>query len=473
MSWQPDRSLHVSLTSQIKDWMLGQIQSGEWPAGTKLPSQRKLALLLGVNRSTLQEVIDELKGDGLLNSRAGSATFVANDSWHLLLKQKLPNWQQYIEASIHKSNYQTIQFINEFEQDASVIRLGTGELSPSLLPVNDLQASLRSLSLDGKALGYSSPQGSETLRQALCDYVKKRGITTTPDHICIVSGGLQALQLIALGLLEPGSLVLQHEYSYLNSVRPFQSFGMNLHGLAADQHTAEHIRRIVRRRQAILYTIPTLHNPTGECMSWQDKNTLYQLCEAEKLPIIEDDVYFELSFEQAAPAMKSLDPSGQVIYIGSVSKTLSPGLRIGWVIASTPVIQRIADIKMQMDYGSSALSQLVVEHWLRTGLYERHVGELRVQLQSRAVLMEHLLRQYFGDKASWETPQGGFYIWVRFHEPVITKELFMSLLKKKVLIHPGYIYGAQDAHHLRLSFAYSSEEEVRKGMQILEREIRS
>lgn len=471
MSWQPDRLLHLSLAAQIKDWMIRQIQSGEWPAGTKLPPQRKLALSLGVNRSTLQEAVDELKADGLLSSRTGSATFVANDSWHLLVKQRLPNWQQYIEASIHKSNDQTIQLINEFEQDASVIRLGTGELSPSLLPVNEIQASLGSLPLDGKTLGYSSPQGSETLRQAICDYVKKRGITTTPENICVVSGGLQALQLIALGLLEPGSLVLQHEYSYLNSVRPFQSFGMNLHGLSADQYTAEHIRKVRGRRQAILYTIPTLHNPTGECMTWEDKNALYQLCAAERLPVIEDDVYFELSFEPAAPAMKSLDRSGQVIYIGSVSKTLSPGLRIGWVIASAPVIQRISDIKMQMDYGSSALSQLVVEHWLRTGLYENHVRRLRAELQSRAELMEILLKQYFESKASWESPQGGFYIWLRFHEPVITKELFMRLLKKKVLIHPGYIYGAQDAHHLRLSFAYGSEKELRKGMEMLYREI--
>lgn len=472
MNWQPNRSSPMSLSEQIRGWIIGQIQNGDWPAGTKLPPQRKLALSLGVNRSTLQEAVDELKADGLLSSRAGSATVVANDSWDLLVKQKQPNWQQYIEASIHKSNYQTIQLINEFEQDASVIRLGTGELSPSLLPAEAIRESLGSLPLDGKHLGYSSPQGSLSLRQAICDYVKKRGLLTTPEHICIVSGGLQALQLIALGLLETGSLIFQNEYSYLNSVHTFQSFGMNLFGLSDHQFTAERLRNIRRRRQAILYTIPSLHNPTGKCMTMAEKTSLYRLCEAEKLPLIEDDVYFELMFEQehVGPAIKALDQSGQVIYIGSVSKTLSPGLRIGWVIASTPVIQRLADIKMQMDYGSSAISQQIVEHWLRTGLYESHIRQLREELRSRAALMESLLDQYFEETATWDSPRGGFYIWLRFHEPIVTTELFMRLLKKKVLINPGYIYGSNAGHHIRLSYAYCSEEELVQGMEILYRE---
>lgn len=465
--WQPNRSSPKSLSKQISEWMLEQIQNGEWPVGTKLPPQRKLALSLGVNRSTLQEVIDELKAEGLLTSKTGSATFVANDSWNILVKQKQPNWQQYIESSIHKSNYQTIQLINEFEQDDSVIRLGTGELSPSLLPSTEIHSSLSQLNFDGKTIGYSSPQGSLALRQTICEYVKKRGIVTTPDNICIVSGGLQALQLIALGLLETGSFVFQNQFSYLNSIHTFQSFGMNLYNLSENQYTAETIEKIRSKKQAIIYTIPTLHNPTGYSMTFEEKKALYDLCESEQLPIIEDDVYFELLFDKPTPAIKSFDRNGQVLYIGSVSKTLSPGLRIGWVIASTPVIKRLADIKMQMDYGSSAISQQIVDYWLHTGLYERHIQDLKEELKCRAKLMNHLLTQYFGKIASWETPKGGFYIWLKFHEPIVTTELFMKLLKKKVLINPGYIYAANDTQHIRLSFAYSSKDELKKGIKML------
>ena len=471
MNWQPNRSLTTSLTKQIVQWITEQIQNGDWPLGTKLPPQRQLALSFGVNRSTLQEAIDELKANGLLSSIAGSATYVTNDSWNVFVKQKQTNWQHYIETSIHRANYQTIQLINEFEQDEHILRLGTGELSPSLLPTAELQSSLSEVNLDGKAIGYSSPQGSMSLRQAICQYVKKRGIETSPENICIVSGGLQALQLIALGLLETGSFVFQNQFSYLNSIHTFQSFGMNLYSLTNNLLTTEAIERIRKKRQAILYTIPTLHNPTGMSMTLEEKKNLYNLSEAIQLPMIEDDVYFELLFDEPTPAIKSFDQAGQVLYIGSVSKTLSPGLRIGWVIASTPVIKRLADIKMQLDYGSSAISQQIVEYWLRTGKYEKHIEHLRVELRKRAALMEYLLKQYFGNIASWESPKGGFYVWLKFHKPIVTTELFMRLLKKKVLINPGYIYGPNDAHHMRLSFAYSSEVELRKGIEILYQEI--
>ncbi|KGR82032.1 PLP-dependent aminotransferase family protein [Lysinibacillus odysseyi] len=471
MNWQPNRASSISISKQIVQWMTDQIQQGEWTIGTKLPPQRKLALLLGVNRSTLQEAIDELKADGLLASRAGAATYVANDSWHVLMKQKEPDWQQYIESSIHKANYQTIQLINEFEQKESIIRLGTGELSPSLLPADGIQESLQHLALDGKMIGYSSPQGSFSLRQAICHYVKKRGIDTSPENICIVSGGLQALQLIALGLLKPGSVVFQHQFSYLNSLHLFQSFGVNLSNIPENTEPEELIKQISRKKQSILYTVPTLHNPTGATMTFEEKERLYHACETAQIPLIEDDVYADLVFGKTTPAMKSMDKSGQIIYIGSVSKTVSPGLRIGWVIASTPVIQRLADIKMQIDYGSSAISQRIVDYWLRSGMYEKHIEQLKHELKSRAALMEELLKMYFWHTATWAPSQGGFYSWLKFNKPIVTTELFMKLLKKNVLINPGYIYWPNDAYHIRLSFSYCSEADLRKGLNILAGEV--
>lgn len=467
LNWKPDRTLSISLANQIVHWMTDQILNGHWPNGTKLPAQRQLALSLGVNRSTLQEAIDELKADGILCSKVGSSTFVSNDSWNILVKQKQPNWQKYIETSIHKANYQTIQLINEFEQDESIIRLSTGELSPSLLPTEKIQQSLRHLKLDGKAIGYSSPQGSLALRQALVHYLKKRNIETTVDNICIVSGGLQALQLIAVGLLEPGSTVLQEEYSYLNSVHPFQSYGMNLHSISSSSD-----QMVIQRKlsgQNIFYAIPTLHNPTGAIWSQQKKDQFYEQCLATNMPIIEDDVYFELAFEKLSPPLKAIDSAGQVVYLGSVSKTLSPGLRIGWVVAPAPVIKRLADIKMQMDYGSSAFSQEIVTHWLTNGLYEEHIRDLKSKLQKRALYMEKLLTQYFSSIASWEKSKGGFYIWLKFHEPIVTSALFYKLLKQKVLINPGYIYEPKDTFHIRLSYAYANEEDLKRGLIYLQK----
>ncbi|PDY46297.1 aminotransferase-like domain-containing protein [Bacillus pseudomycoides] len=467
MKWKPNRHSHLTVQEQIVDWIKSHIERGDWTVGTKIPTQRQLATQFNVNRSTVQLALDELKADGLLESKVGSGIFVANNSWNVLLNRSQPNWQQHIESSIHKPNYHTIQLINEYEQMDHIIRLGTGELSPELLPTKQIEQSLKKISLESKAIGYSSPQGSEKLRGILCNYLKKRGIQAAPENILIVSGALQALQLIAFGLLEEGSIVFQEQPSYLNSVHPFQSAGMRMITVSRDRYLTDNLRALKRKRQSLFYCVPTLHNPTGYNWSMEEKKKLYNACKELQIPIIEDDVYHELLFESSFPAMKSFDTSGQVLYIGSVSKTLSPGLRIGWVVAPSSVIERLSDIKMQTDYGSSAFSQEIVSYWISSGLYEKHLIKLREQLKRRATFVEEILEQQFQKIATWKKSEGGFYIWIRFHEPIVNKALFLNLLNQNVLINPGYIYESSDLHHIRLSYAYASLEELKKGLNIL------
>ncbi len=467
MSWQPNRQSDSTLQQQIVQWVTAQVERGDWAAGIKLPPQRQLTMQFGVNRSTVQQALEELKAMGILEATVGSGVYVTRNSWHALLQQTQPNWQNYIETSLHKPNYHTIQLINEYEQRDDVIRLGTGELAPSLLPTEEIEASLRELSLQPKTLGYSSPQGNDELRAAICDYVQKRGIEAEPQNVCIVSGALQALQLIAVGLLEQGSIVFQEPTSYLNSVHPFQSVGMQMIGIQRDEQLAQTLSQRKRKKQAVFYAIPTLHNPTNHVWTSLEKKQLYEVCQAERIPIIEDDVYHELLFDDPLPPIKAMDSSGQVLYIGSVSKSLSPGLRIGWLIGPTTVIERLADIKMQTDYGSSAISQEIVLHWLRSGKYEKHLIRLRQQLQNRADFTERILQEKFRGVADWHKPKGGFYIWLKFHKPVVDKDFFLKLLQRRVLINPGYIYDLQDQHHVRLSYAYATYEELEEGLDIL------
>ncbi|MEX3623409.1 PLP-dependent aminotransferase family protein [Viridibacillus arvi] len=467
MQWKPKRHSQLSLHSQIVDWITSLIQQGEWTIGMKLPPQRKLAEMLDVNRSTIIQVLDELKADGLLETKRGGGTFVANNSWNVLLNKSQPNWQKHIQTSIHKPNYHTIQLINEYEQDASMIRLGTGELSPELLPTNLLEESLQSMSLNARDIGYSEPKGSKRLRMVLSDYLGKQGIHASPESILIVSGALQALQLISVGLLEQQSIIFQEHPSYLNSVHPFQSAGMQMVSVQSNERLAETLKALKGKRQSLFYTVPTLHNPTGIIMSVDERIRLLDICSTLQIPIIEDNVYQELLFEESVPSLKSFDQSGQVLYLGSVSKTLSPGLRIGWVIAPEPVINRLADIKMQTDYGSSAFSQEIVAHWLETGLYNQHLGQLRQQLQQRSSFVEGILEKDFNEVATWEKPKGGFYIWLRFNDPIVNKALFLKLIKQKVLINPGYVYDPNDMYHIRLSYAYASLAELQEGLAIL------
>lgn len=466
LEWKLDKASPRTYHQQIVEWFTARIACGDFPAGMKCPSQRSLALQFEVNRSTINTAMEELKANGLLETRVGAGTFVTQSPWPHILAQ--PKWQQHIDASIHKPNIETIQLINAYEQQNDIIRLGTGELAPELLPTKQLEQSLKELTLQPRAIGYSEPQGSLALRESLCHHLKKRGINTTPQNILITSGALQAFPLIALGLLEIGSVVFQQEASYLNSIHPFQSAGMHMYGVDTQLNLYDTLQRVKRNRQALFYAIPTLNNPTGVNWSMDEKLTVYEACKALSIPILEDDVYSELRFEDTMELpIKALDTAGNVLYVGSVSKTISPGLRIGWIVGPETVIRRLADIKMQTDYGSSAISQAIVTHWLSSGLYERHVTDLRNQLQARARFMEQLLIKHFKDFATWESPKGGFYIWVRFSKPVITKAFFTALIEQKILINPGYIYQPNDYYHLRLSYAYATYSEMEKGLQII------
>ncbi|CAH0239441.1 HTH-type transcriptional regulator NorG [Peribacillus sp. Bi96] len=476
IEWKPNRPSNRSLHQQIVEWMQQQITRGEWPVATKLPSQRSLADSLGVNRSTIISAIEELIADGLLETKVGSGTFVSNNTWNVLVSSKQPDWKNYVRNGLHEPNLKTIQDINQYETDTAIIRLGTGELSPSLLPTKKIEKTLQTTSFDAHSLGYSEPKGDKGLRHSISDYLKSKGVIASPSSLMIVSGGLQALQLISVGLLQKGSMILHESPSYLNSVHPFQSAGMHLVGLSKQvrESIPTQIKRINGRQKASLfYTVPTFNNPTNTTWTKEERLNLLSICNKEQIPIIEDDVYSDLWFENEPPLpIKSQDTDGLVLYIGSMSKTLSPGLRIGWIAGPITVIERLADIKMQMDYGSSALSQHLVAEWLTSGQYSKHLEWLRYELKVRRDFTLTLLNQYFKGIAEWQIPQGGFYIWLKLCKPIVNPNLFKQAIKENILINPGYIYEPSNNTHLRLSYSYASEEELAYGIQTLSKIIR-
>ncbi|MEX3619897.1 MocR-like pyridoxine biosynthesis transcription factor PdxR [Paenibacillus glucanolyticus] len=466
--WKLNKSSDIPLHQQIYNYMKNRIMNGEWPVGTRIPTQRDLAAKFGVNRSTIVYALGELAADGLIQSKVGQGTVIANNTWSLLAATPPPDWNQYVKSGSYQPNIHMIQQINRSETDPDIIRLGTGELSPELLPTGQMREIFSGSMASKLSLGYSEPKGSLYLREIISDYLKRKGIHATPSSILIISGGLQGLQLISLGLLHQGSAIFVENPSYLNSIHVFQSAGMFLHGIPMDQHgiRTESIGRLKRQHNAaLLYTIPTFHNPTGTLMSSRRRTELLQICARERLPIIEDDVYGDLWFDAPSPpSLKALDQQGLVLYMGSMSKTLGPGLRIGWIVGPEPVIDRLSDIKMQTDYGSSALSQHAVAEWLSSGMYELHLMQIRAELRSRRDFTLDILKQYFHDIAQWNIPQGGFYIWLHVTKPISIRPLFEQALKEGILLNPGNIYDRSDQQHLRLSYAYASCNQLESGL---------
>ncbi|MBV7272057.1 PLP-dependent aminotransferase family protein [Clostridium sp. PL3] len=467
--WKPDKTYPMPLHLQIIGYIKEKITLNEWPIGTKLPSQRALAELFAVNRSTIVAAMDELAAEGVIQGNTGGGTKVINNTWNLMNQSY--NWNSYISSGNHQPNHMIVQQINAAESDPDMIRMGSCEPAAELIPQDKIQKILKKLSVSSQPLGYEEPRGSLFLREEICKYLQTIGIATNPSSVLITSGALQGLQLISLGLLHANSIVYLEKPSYLYSLRTFQSFGMQLSGIPFEA-TGINIKKLSEKhkskRGSILFTIPTFHNPTGTVMPLEKRKELIHFCEKEGLPIIEDDVYREIWFENAPPPpLKSLDQNGLVLYVGGISKNLSPGLRIGWIVGSEQVIARLSDIKMQSDYGTSSLSQNVAAELFASGLYQEHNDILRKKVKVRRDTTLIALNKHFNAIATWNIPTGGYFIWLKLNEPISMHQLFVKALNHKVLIHPGDLYEFHSNQHIRISYSNATLAEISQGIKIL------
>ncbi len=476
-NWKPNKAADIPLYKQVVDHIKSKIASGEWPVGMRLEAQRDMAVLYDVNRSTIVEAMDVLKAEGLIDGQGRRGTVIINNSWSLMASNPPPNWEHYIQSGMHWSNQSTIQAINKLEFEPDMIRLGTGELAPELYP-NEMMAEV--FSKVGRTvthLGYESPKGSIHLREALSKYLYKFGVKASPENILIVSGSLQALQLISLGILHSGSNVFVEKPSYLKSLNIFQSAGMQLKGVKMDSDglsIKDLKKQLDVRKTSLVYTIPTFHNPTGHVMSELRRQNMLNYCKSERLPIIEDDAYRDLWLDEVPPKpLKALDEAGSVLYMGTMSKALAAGLRIGWLVGPQTVVDRLGDIKMQTDYGASSVSQAILTEWLNSGYHEKYSSSLREALRIRRQITIDILNECMSDLATWTIPKGGFYIWMKLNKNLSIKRLFKVAADSKILINPGQIYDFEDNQYLRISYSYARHEDIEYGLRKLADIIRN
>lgn len=475
INWQPDRNDARPAYIQISDYMIHKIQSGEWIEGALLPNQRELSKKMNVNRSTLVSALDELKAMALLETHGKGGTRVSKCPMPSQ-EAKAPDWQSHISEGFHISNLDTIQIINRYEFTDGYIRLSSGEPSPDLFPKDLMTEVLGDVAAQMNNLGYEEPKGMPYLRQQVSDYLKTCGVIAPPENILIVSGALQAIQLASIGLIQPGSTVFLEKPSYLYSLNIFQSIGMRRCAVPMDENGLlpdSLIMQKPKHRQAILYTVPSFHNPTGRVMSEPRRIEVVEACSRAQIPIIEDDVYRELWIDEPPPLpLKTFDQNGNVLYVGSASKTLSTGLRIGWMVGPEAVVDRLGDLKMQSDYGSSSLAQLTVGKFFEKKYYGIQAARVRAALFKRRKVALEALAFYFSDLATWEIPSGGYYIWIQFRVPVKMRELFDLAYKQKILAYPGYLYDNEMNHCLRISYSYATEAEIEMGVKMLAQLVR-
>ncbi|WP_435170536.1 PLP-dependent aminotransferase family protein [Paenibacillus glycanilyticus] len=463
--WRPDRNDKKPLYQQIADYLEQRISLGELPPGSHLPSERKLAEQLGVNRSTIVQAYENLRASGMIESLTGSGTRVCGHLWGM---DPAPNWSRYVEGGSFLPNFPFMRRIREAVQSGEpFINFANGELAPELSPNEEIASIMRNQPFH-EPLGYGDPQGYVPLRSAITGFLQElRGIQATDDSILVTSGSQQSLYLITQCLLNPGDAIAIENPSYCYSLPMFQSAGIRLFGLTVNEDGVdpEEIRALYKQhRIRMVFLNPNFQNPTGMVMSAQRREEVLSCCEQLGIPIVEDDPFSLTSYDDAAPPpIKAMDRNGSVLYIGSLSKVAASGLRIGWMAAPHTVIQRLSDARQQMDFGLSLFPQWIAAHLLESASLAPHLERLRDSLRLRRDIMAEALHRKLGSEVSFHLPQGGLNLWCKINRKIKDYHLLNNGIKHGVLFIPGSVFGTEPGF-VRLSYARSSIDEIVTGI---------
>ena len=465
--WKPDRNGEQPLYRQIAEHLERRISLGELPPGSALPSERKLAEQLGVNRSTVVQAYEELRASGIVESLAGSGTRVSRHLWGMD-PQRTPNWHRYVEGGAFLPNLPYLRKIREaIRRGEPYVDFASGELAPELSPREAIQEAMTKHPFR-ESLGYGDPQGFGPLRIALSSFLLEyRGIAATDESILITSGSQQSLYWIAQCLLRPGDAIAIENPSYGYSLPMVQSAGIRLLGLPVDERGVrpESIEELYRRhRIRMVFLNPNYQNPTGTVMDRERKLEVLACCERLGVPIVEDDPFSLTAIdEEAPPPMKALDRNGTVLYVGSLSKIAASGLRIGWLIAPHAVIGRLADARQQMDFGLGVVPQWVAANFLDSGALTPHLQRLRASLRTRRDALVDALRSQSLDTLEFSVPGGGLHLWCAVRHPIDDDALLENGIKQGVVFVPGTVYGAEPGH-VRLTYARPPLDEIPLGV---------
>src|SRR5882724_5202111 len=350
------------------------------------------------------------------------------------------------------------------------------------LPLDGLVAAADAvLKREGRTLATyglaSGPQGYRPLREFLVQKLKRdAGIACTADEILVTSGSLQALDLVNGVLLARGDTVIIEQDCYQGSINRLVKLGVNMIGIPLDSDgmridlLANALDDLKRRniRAKYIYTIPTVQNPTGTIMPEARRHELLRLAEAHGVPIFEDDCYADLIWDgRRPPALHAMSRNGNVIHIGSFSKSIAPALRVGFIVAPWAMLSRMLALKT--DAGSGALEQMVLAEYC-TPHFTSHVPKLTRGLRAKLDTLMEALNEQFGTTAEFEDSKGGIFLWVKLPDNVDTLKLYQSALAAGVAINPGPEWSTDKAYagsRLRLCFASPSHEQIREGVAVL------
>ena len=474
-----DRHDSTPLYQQIEGHLRQSILAGALAPATRLPAARQLADALTVSRITVENAYAALEADGLVERRSGSGTYVLVPDTLALPAQGTdwPLWQHTAQAALEME--QAFAEREERSVHPSPIAF-TGFGDPRRFPLRDFAAALKAvLRRDGvEALGLDEGHGYGPLRTTIARILASQGVQTQPGAVLVTSGSQQALALVTQILLKPGDSVLVENPTYDGALDLFRAHGLRLVGCPCDAAglEVEQLEPLLQQQHPrLIYTIPNFQNPTGACLSLARRRQLLALAERYNIPILEDDFVGDLRYEgRAQPALKALDPGGRVIYVGTFSKLLMPGLRVGFVVADGPILALLAQRKRVSDLATSTLIQRALELYVTVGRYHAYLRRSCQVYRRRRDALVAAVQQHLPPGTHAFTPQGGIFAWLRLPEGASSLRLLPLAAEEGVEYAPGPRFCVEPSAgepYLRLNFATLAPAEIEEGVRRLARAL--
>jgi DNA-binding transcriptional MocR family regulator len=429
------------------------ISRGAVNAGFQLPPERDLASTLKISRATVVSAYRELEARGLVRGYVGRGTFVS-------AKPDAASapfaWRGKIAASALQATDTTVRDLVRAAADPNLMSLAAGVPALDCFPTDAFQRAMNHvLATHADAAWRHGPtEGMPRFRAVLADRFGGE-----PEHILVLAGAQQGLDLLARCLIDPGDAVVIDRPGYLGAIQTFRNAGARLVGWDITRGDTDELEELLLRyRPKLIYTNPTHHNPTGITLSIRTRRELLDLAARYRVPIVEDDTYRELALTGTAPppSLFTLDDAHTlVIRLNTFSKMLAPGLRLGWITAVRPIVDQLALIKQQVDPHTQNLSQLVVCQLVEQGVFDRHLSTLKAEHRRRRDAMVQALREHVpASQLRFSVPDGGMYLWCQLPANLRARTVQDRALRESVMVltgEPFYVDRGGD-HQLRLCY---------------------
>jgi len=381
-----------------------------------------------------------------------------------------------LSRRMSKMRVSAVREILKVTERPDILSFAGGLPAPELFPVEAINDAIaRMLGKCGQAaLQYSVTEGHAPLREWIAARLRSRGMRTGVDDLLITTGSQQGIDLVGKVLLDAGDVVAVENPSYLAALQVFNGYEVDLEVVGSDDdgmRVEELEALIARRRPKLIYLVTDFNNPKGTTLALARRKQLVDIAARNRIVILEDDPYGELRFRGTRPpSLAALDDQGVVMQLGTFSKTLAPGLRIGWICGPRALIRACTTAKQAADLHSATLTQRAAAELLIDFDYDAHLAKIRAVYGERCITMLDALERYLPRGSRWTKPDGGLFIWVQLPKGTRTEELLATAVEQqRVAFVPGKPFFAVDPQHecLRLNFSNQSSERIELGMKRL------